>query len=321
VKPPSFQLDERPPLGFRLRTKLRRTALARALYRRRWNRRADVVLISFPKAGRTWLRLLLAKSLALRFGVPEGELLELHRLAERHPGLPRIRVKHDDDPQLKTPDELVAVKSEYRDRKVVLLVRDLRDLAVSTYFQMSRREKRYAKDLSSFLRCPRGSVDTMLRFYDLWAKNRRVPASLLLVRYEDLQRDTAGELRRILEFVGVADLPESLLREAVTFASFDNMRRMEESDAAGSGRLRPGDPTDPESFKTRKGRIGAFADYLSPEEVRWLDGRIARELSPWYGYGPPGDGAASGRAEAPGTPTGAARASPSSAKTKPSSAR
>jgi hypothetical protein len=307
VKPPSFELDERPPLGFRLRTRLRRTPLARALYRRRWNRRADVVLISFPKAGRTWLRLLLAKSLALRFGVPEGELLELHRMAERHPGMPRIRVKHDDDPQLKTPDELVAVKSEYRDRKVVLLVRDLRDLVVSTYFQMSRREKRYSKDLASFLRCPRGSIDTMIRFYDLWAANRQLPAALLLVRYEDLQRDTAGELRRILDFVGVRDVPDALVREAVAFASFDNMRRMEESDAAGSGRLRPGDRRDPESFKTRRGRIGGFAEYLSPEEVRWLDERIARELSPWYGYGRPGEGAA--------------RVSPSSAKTSPSSAR
>jgi len=305
LKPPPFQLDQRPPLGFRLRTRLRRTALARALYRRRWNRRADVVLISFPKAGRTWLRLLLAKSLALRFGVPEGEILELGRLAERHPGMPRIQVKHDDDPQLKTPGELVTEKSEYRDRKVVLLVRDLRDLAVSTYFQMSRREKRYSKDLSAFLRCPRGSVDTMLRFYDVWAENRRVPAALLLVRYEDLHRDTVGELRRILDFVGVPDLPDTLLREAVAFASFDNMRRMEESDAAGSGRLRPGDPTDPESYKTRKGRIGSFGEYLSPEEVRWLDERIARELAPWYGYGPSGD----------------ARVSPSSAKASPSSAR
>ena len=41
---------------------------------------------------------------------------------------------------------------------------------------------------------------------------------------------------------------------------------------------------DAESFKTRKGKIGGYAEYLSPEDVEWLNRRIDTELDPYFGY-------------------------------------
>ena len=277
-------LLQSPALSFLFRARLRKTLPARMLYRRKRNRGGDVYLISFPKAGRTWLRIMLGKVLALHYGLEDSGLLELHRLAETRPGIPRIRLKHDDNPQKKTPKELVTLKYEYRDRKVILLIRDIRDLAVSNYFEVTRRRHFFNGDLSSYLRCKRGSVDSMIGFYNIWADNRDAAADFLLVRYEDIHADTDRELRRILDFIGIKDVSPSTIREAIDFSSFENMRKMELGDDLDSGRLRAADSKDPESFKTRKGKVGGYTEYLSEEEIEELTRRIREELSPFYGY-------------------------------------
>ena len=114
-----LRLDRPAPLPFRLRCALRRSAAARWLYRRRWRERADVVVVSFPKAGRTWLRALLVGAFRHHFGLvtwdASGESLLDLRALRADPRIPRIRFKHDDAPQLKRPEELVRDKGEYRD--------------------------------------------------------------------------------------------------------------------------------------------------------------------------------------------------------------
>ncbi len=279
-----IRLDRDPPASFRALTALRRSAAARWVYRRRWRRRADVAVISFPKAGRTWLRALLAAAFRAHRGLDEtpGELLRLPDAAEAE--LPRLRFKHDDAPQLKRADELVTDKGEFRDVRVIFLARDLRDLAVSAYFQMTRRERRFGGDLEAFLRGPRGGVDTMIRFFNVWAENRDIPKDLLLLRYEDLHRNPRGELLRALSFCGLPEVADATLDAAVEAASFDRMRSLETAEASTSARLRPGEAADSESFKTRRGRVGGYREYLSADQSAWIESRMREELSPWFGY-------------------------------------
>jgi len=283
-------LTDAPPPHERLRRTIRCTALGRAIYRRKRRAAADVHLLSYPKCGRTWLRTMLAEALARQTGVdlPLAERVELNWVGRR-PGadhLPRLAVKHDDNPQFKTPDELVADKDEYRDSRVIFLVRDVRDLVVSVYFQMTRRRKMYDGAIGDFLCCPRGSVDTIIRYYNIWADQRGVPRDFLLVRYEDLHADAERELRRVMGFLGVQSIDEQAVRDAVAFSRFDNMKAMSEKSEGDAGRLAAADPNDPESRKIRKGRVGGFAEYLSDEQIDWLNRRIADELSPHFGYRP-----------------------------------
>ena len=280
-----IRLDHDPPLRFRLRTALRRSAAGRWVYRRRWRARADAVVISFPKAGRTWLRALLGAAFRRHYEIPGDEpgLLDLKALA-RDPRIPRVRFKHDDAPQLKRPEELVANKSEYRDIRVIFLARDLRDLGVSAYFQMTRREGRFSGDLDAFLRGPRGGVDTMIRFFNIWSENREKPKEILLLRYEDLHRNPSGELLRALAFLGIPEVADRTLEAAVEAASFDRMRELEVLGGVESHRLQPANAADPESFKTRRGVVGGFRDYLSVEQADWLEARMRDELDDWFGY-------------------------------------
>ena len=263
-------------MWFRLLTMARRSALGRAWYRRRWRQRADVVMLSFPKAGRTWLRVLVTQALLKHFGLPAQPLPAIARLSGLHSAIPRIVTRHDDNPHLHTPKELVHCKSEYAGRKVILVYRSLPDLAVSSYFQMTKREKRFTGSISEFIRCPRGGVDSMLEFYNIWARNQHRPAGFLLVRYEDLHADTLGELARTLEFIGVSGVSRETLAWAVEQSSFDNMRKMELANAVDSKWLQPGDASDPESYKTRKGKVGGYVDYLSVDDIAYIENRVSR---------------------------------------------
>jgi len=41
---------------------------------------------------------------------------------------------------------------------------------------------------------------------------------------------------------------------------------------------------DPESFKTRKGKVGGYVEDLSESEIAELNDKLKRELNPVYGY-------------------------------------
>ncbi|MCX4750381.1 sulfotransferase domain-containing protein [Kitasatospora sp. NBC_01287] len=244
---------------------------------------AEVVVISFPKCGRTWLRVMMAKAISAHWGLPM-ELcadLRLPAFSEVEPRVPRIIFWHDDRVAWRTPEELSGDKGWYHDRKVVFLTRDLRDTIVSQYFQRSRRPgDPYPGELGAFLTERRGSLRTCVEFWNIWHAARAVPDGFLLTSYERLGADTAGELARVLEFCGLPAPGAGTLREAVEFGGFGRMRGMELADAFRSERLRPGRPDDPESFKTRRGVVGGHRDYLSAAQIAWADALITERLVP-----------------------------------------
>lgn len=256
--------------------------VARNLKRRR---EAEAFLLSFPKTGRTWLRVMLAQLLAVHYGRPEvADRAPLPRI-DAGPGAPRIVVRHDGNPHKCTASEIVGHRREYAGCRVMLLVRDPRDAIVSNYFQVTRRDHWFEGDIASYLRWPRGSLDAMLRYYDVWARERQVPAAFLLLRYEELRRDAVAALGVIAEFLGLRNVAPATLATAVEHSSFDAMRRREAGRAADGSPFAPGASADPESFKARKGQVGGYREYLSAADVDWLNARIDAALDPYYGYG------------------------------------
>jgi Sulfotransferase domain len=281
-RPPLLQ---HPPWSFRLRKRFEPLTAVVTIRNRKRRREADAFLLSYPKTGRTWLRVMLAHLLAEHFGRPEVADMAMQTRIRAGAGVPRIVVRHDGNPHKCTAAELCPHRREYAGCRVMLLVRDPRDAIVSNYFQVTRRDHWFEGDLPTFLRWPRGSLDSMLRYYDVWAKERAVTAGFLLLRYEDLRRDTAGELRRMATFLGLERIADSTIQRAVEHASFESMRRRESTMPADSAPLAPGHHDDPESFKVRRGKIGGYRDYLSADDVDWLDRRIDADLDTLYGYG------------------------------------
>jgi hypothetical protein len=255
--------------------------------------RPETRVVSFPKCGRTWLRLLIAHVLHVRFGLVHANPLNNSQvpLVCLNPRVPLISFRHDGDPFQKRPEELdeqdIGVSPEWR---TIFLARDPRDVVVSAYFEKTRRSHQYPKalafrgSLAEFVRCEVGSVRTLIRYYQLWSRALSQTPSALLIRYEDLHRDGVRELRRVMASLGVGKVGIGILRDALEWASFENMRRMEELDLFRSQRLRPGRLVDSESFKTRRGRVGGYRDYLDDEDIFFIEDLMHRELAGAFGY-------------------------------------
>lgn len=250
-------------------------------------RRTDVFLISYPKSGRTWLRFMLGHAITSHFNLQVDNLLGLSQLARMNPAIPRILVNHDDNPHLKKTAALETDKRPYRHAKLILLCRDPRDVLVSLYFHKSRRDRQFTGTLSEFIDAPAGGFNNILRFYEIWAENRDVPQSFHLVRYEDLHQNPLQALRNLFNFMGLMQINDTTLSEAIAFAGFDKMRQMEkQGQVQTTNRLQPGNVIDVGSYKTRRGKVGGYVDYLSEAEISDLNERMRQRLPCLYSYSP-----------------------------------
>lgn len=253
-----------------------------------------VAIVAYPKCGRTWLRLMIGRALSQHFELTDVDPFDLDTMAERDRRVPRIQISSDGSAEPRTPAELPRSKKRYRSKHVILLVRDPRDVVVSWFFQLTKRARGSAAvlgdlvvpdDLASFLRWDRWSLQTIVAFYNNWHSQTDVPADrVCLVRYEDLRRAPEVELRRIFVFMGLGNVSEAAVQEAVDYARFDNMKKLESVGGFSSRALQPGDTADPESFKVRRGVVGGYRDYFDAADIEYLDGYIAANLAPGYGY-------------------------------------
>ena len=99
--------------------------------------RADVAVVSFGKSGRTWLRVMISRYYQLMYGIPESVLLGFENYHRRNPEIPKIFFTHDN--YIKDYTGEFDSKASFYAKKVVLLVRNPKDIAVSQYFQWQHR--------------------------------------------------------------------------------------------------------------------------------------------------------------------------------------
>ena len=245
--------------------------------------RSDVYVLSFPKCGRTWLRMMLAKTFALMDGEDVSDYFAYAPAPDRNM---RIIFDHEDSGGLSAYDALETDKTKYKNEKVLFLVRDARDVMVSYYFQMTRRTGNALsfKNIASFIRNEICGIDTLLTYMNIWENSRHIPSDFLLVRYEDMHDHPHLQLKRVLEFIGLAGVSDEVIKTAVDFAQFDNMKALEKAGSMQARQLTPGDVNDPESYKARRGKIGGYTDYLGEEDLHYLNQKIRRNLSRYFGY-------------------------------------
>jgi hypothetical protein len=242
----------------------------------RTRREPQVYIVSYPKSGRTWLRLLVGKVLCDRFGVDATHMLDTQRATTLARATP-TKFTHDGSGMREPSDfrQLGTSKQQYRGKKVVLLVREPRDVMVSCYFQATKRIHVYDGPISDFVRSEQYGIERCVNFYRIWDQNRHVPADFLLVRYEDMHANPQAALKSVLDFMDVSDVDNQMLDAAIEFGRFDNMKKLEATGHFKRQVLTPGNAKDGESFKVRRGKVGGYADYLSPEDCQYLTKVIA----------------------------------------------
>jgi hypothetical protein len=238
---------------------------------------------------------MLSRAYQLKSGLTATELLDFDNLKRRDSHLPAVFFTHDN--YLRDYTGSWESKGHFLGKRIVLLVRDPRDVAVSQFFQWQfrmRPNKKFINDYPphgadittwEFVLNPQVGVPRIVKFFNAWAQAIPENKNILVVRYEDMRADPGAVLAQIMAFTGT-ELSAEHLREAVKFAEYDNMKKMEQSKFfKGSGaRVRPGDENNPHSFKVRKAKVGGFKDYFSDDQCDELE-RMLEGLDPMFGYG------------------------------------
>jgi hypothetical protein len=222
---------------------------------------------------------MLGRALCLQSGLCPQLLLDTPTVTTRA-GAARTDFDHDGSSLRETADHasLPANKRAYRDKKVIFLARDVRDVLVSSYFEATKRSYvfegqpcRFDGTLAEFVRSPAFGAKKVAAFYETWSRSLTLSGEFLLIRYEQLHGAAEEVLTAVLRFIGADDVEQRHIADAVTHASFENMRELERASVFDNPCLRPGDPSDPGSYKVRRGLAGGYVDYLSAADIAYIE--------------------------------------------------
>ncbi len=256
---------------------------------------ADIVIVSFGKSGRTWLRVMLSRLYQVKHGLSQRYLIGFDNFHYMNRAIPKVFFTHDN--YIRDYTGHVDSKADFYDRKVVLLARDPRDVAVSQFFQWQYRMKPNKKILNKypgagnevpifdFVMNEDAGLPKIIDFMNLWARERDRLRGFFLLRYEDLRRAPEETLAQLLDFMGTPGTPEEI-REAVEFSSYENMKKMEQKKTfwLSGGRMVPKDRNNPNTYKVRRAKVGGYRDYFDDDQVARIEALVNETLAPDFGY-------------------------------------
>lgn len=268
-------------------------------------RRASLLIISHPKAGNTWLRMMISRLYQVRFDIPSDFTVKSDELALRDSRAPRVLATsgyYSYEGVVGAALAEDAPPSALRQKPIVLLARHPCDIAVSWFCQFAKRQSVAKQELiNAFIENPidRHTIQhwEFVRYSDIglpllidllntWERRVAQLKRAIIVRYEDMREEPVRELQRITELMGETFTEEELANTA-EWTSFEHMQRMERDGHFKRGGLRLIDPDDETTRKVRRGKVGGYRDDFSPEQVAELDTLVAGRLSSTFGYTKP----------------------------------
>jgi len=236
------------------------------LYKVALIKQAEFVFLSFPKCGRTWVKYFLAHYFAV--ALRQSFSLEFDSTN------PKIHFTHDFFSWYQDVVEPVRLLGSqyYREKKLILLVRDPRDAVVSYYHHKVRRDKANVNlDIDSFCLSELYGIERQsefvikaLEFYD------KHKGPKILLAYEDVKCDARTEFHLLVDFIfGTVD-PHAF-NHALRESSFENMRDYETSNNHSDALDLKYWDGGVNSLKTRKGKVGSYLDELRQETISVME--------------------------------------------------
>lgn len=253
-------------------------------------RNADYAVLSRAKSGRTWLRVMISRLYQRKYGLPENELLEFDNFYRRNTDIPKICFTHGH--ALGELYDNHTAEPGLFDRKIVFLARHPCDVAVSEYFQSTRRARTHKRELYGvesdtpmfdFVMRGKLGLPAIVDYLNAWQQRLEELPSTHLVRYEDMLAEPVSELRDMMAFLEQPFTVDEI-SEAVDFASFEKLKQKERDNFFRNTRLAPRNADDPDSYKVRRAKVGGYRDYFNNEQIRAMESYLLNHLSMHYGY-------------------------------------
>ena len=233
----------------------------------------DTFIVSYPRSGNTWLRFLLGNLLYgvnIDFDNMEEYIPDIYRNSNRNllkHARPRILKSHE--------------MYDKRYPRVIYIVRDGRDVAVSYYYyrkKVFRPQESFDEYMTNFIAGRLDGFGTWGGNILSWINNaERVRNGILILKYEDLLQNTYDQLWDILRFLEIKKSDEDVVR-AIDASSFKQMRSTEISHENKSKLFKK---TDKRIKFVRKGIFGEWREVFTPYAKQLFKsafGRILIEL-------------------------------------------
>jgi hypothetical protein len=230
----------------------------------------DTFLVSYPKSGNTWIRFLVANFVCPEAGVT---LLSADRLIPNVDGQSKKYFKEMPRPRI--------IKSHYpfqhAYKRVIYVVRDPRDVVLSQYhYQIKRGVLPVGAPIEPFVSaflagevCPYASWGENV---SSWLAARRKNPDFVLIRYEDLLRQTSVELARMAKLLKIEPTPDRIAL-AVERSTADRMRQLEKVEGSrwASTKGTRQDMSFIRAAKDRQWKTGLPQDCVAQIENAWGD--------------------------------------------------
>ena len=213
------------------------------------------IILAFPNSGNTWLRFILnnlgvkleVDYITTQQGTGHKEMLTFKQIVsyiEKYP-------------------------NKFHNNNILFLHRDPRDTIVSSYFHITRRFlMNYDGGLPVFLRDPRNGLEKCIQFNLYMKEEFNHPKDKIdFISYDQLHNSPKEALSKVLNLFQVERSEEDIY-SSVKNSSVEIMK-VEELKI--NRKLKLTRPEDPESFKTRRGIMGGYVDYLSEEDIKYCN--------------------------------------------------
>ncbi|KAL1197317.1 Cytosolic sulfotransferase 17 [Cardamine amara subsp. amara] len=260
-------------------------------------RPSDFFVCSYPKTGTTWLK-------ALTFAITNRSKFEdsTNPLLKRNPHefvpyieidfpfFPSVGVLNDERNTLfstHVPYDLLPESILKSDCKMVYIWRDPKDTFVSMWtFSYKERLQQgsvlisleeafdmYCQGLSAYGHY----LDYVLGYWKAYEAN---PNQILFLKYETMRADTLPYVKRLAEFMGYGfteeEEKEMVVEKVVKLCSFENLKNLEANKGEKDREDRP--TVFANSAYFRKGKVGDWQNYLTPEMVARIDGLMEKKF-------------------------------------------
>jgi hypothetical protein len=189
----------------------------------------DIYLVSFPKSGNHWLRFLLANAIKAHYAM--GREVNFFTIDDLIPNIHMVTGNLQTAGPFGRPELPRLIKShcDYNPyyNRVVLLVRDPRDVLISYYhFLRDRQMIPQAWAISSFIRHPKHGAAAWATHTHSWCAHVKAGQHIQLFSYEAFLQDTPQQLDRLMRTLGLC-LSDENLETAIKLSSKTAMRLSE----------------------------------------------------------------------------------------------
>ena len=218
-------------------------------------------LLSYPKSGRTWLRLIINKYMLTKYNNLNENLLSANKNLSKISHLCDLIHTHGGfswEKDVMNFQDLVF-------NKTILLTRDIKDTLVSSFFHNKHRrgQLNFNGDISDFLKSKYG-VKHIKSFYER-IKNIEFAYTL---DYKDLHYNPFESTKKILTLLGES-VTDEILIGSIKYCRFNNLQKKELSNEISLSDKQS--MTNKNGLKVREGKIGNYINYLSQKDIEYIE--------------------------------------------------